>query len=596
MDLKPIDAVATDEERAAVDDALAGKAASRDLLLPVLRAIQLRVGWISKGALGHACARLHVPPAEAYGVATFFHLLTTEPSPKRVLHVCDDVACRARGSAAITEALATTFAPEGTTRSDACWKRSPCLGQCERAPTALVVEAGEAPIERTIAPIDPVLARAALGGDLPATPPPARVHQPRESLRLLARVGVVDPTSLDDYRAHGGYRALRRAHEMGAAWVLREVTDAKLLGRGGAGFPAGRKWTAVAQQPSGPRYVVCNADESEPGTFKDRVLMEEDPFAIVEAITLAAFAVSAERAFVYVRGEYPLAAARLEHAIAEAKRRGYLGDDVMGRGQRLDIEVRRGAGAYICGEETALLESLEGRRGEPRSKPPFPVEHGLFGKPTLINNVETLAAALLVVRDGADAFTDSTKGGTPDSTGPRLFCLSGDVAAPGVYEAPMGLTLRALIELAGGATHGIAGVLLGGAAGTFVGPNELDLKLTFEDTRRAGATLGSGVVVVFREGTDFREVLHGLAGFFRHESCGQCVPCRVGTVKLDELLARVRDGRPEGSWSDERARLRDLGHVLREASICGLGQTAASAVESAVKRFPIWPDAKKESE
>jgi NADH-quinone oxidoreductase subunit F len=334
--------------------------------------------------------------------------------------------------------------------------------------------------------------------------------------------------------------------------------------------------------------VVCNADESEPGTFKDRVLMEDDPFALVEAITIAAFAVSAERAFVYVRGEYPLAAARLEHAIASARRRGLLGESVMGHAQRLEIEVRRGAGAYICGEETALLESLEGRRGEPRAKPPFPVEQGLFGKPTLINNVETLAAALMIVRDGAPAFTAL---GTAESTGPRLFCLSGDVARPGVYEIPMGLSLRALIALAGGATHGIAGVLLGGAAGTFVGPDELDLKLTFEDTRRAGATLGSGVVIVFREGTDFRAVVHGLAGFFRHESCGQCVPCRVGTTKVDELLARVRAKTPDGTWDDERARLRDLGHVLREASICGLGQTAASALESATKRFAIWPDA-----
>ncbi len=580
MDLKPIDAIPTDDERAAVDHVLAARPPTRDLLLPVLRAIQARVGWISKGALAHACARLHVPPAEAWGVATFYHLLATEPSPRRVLHVCDDVACRARGSAQIAESLA-----KGASRDDAAWKRSPCLGQCERAPAALLVQAGAPPIERAIGPIDAAIAREAIDGAPPTTPASSGVHQPRESLRLLARVGVVDPESLDDYRAHGGFSALRRAHELGAAWVIREVTDAKLLGRGGAGFPAGRKWAAVAQQPTSTRYVVCNADESEPGTFKDRVLLEEYPFAIVEAIAIAAFAVSAARAFVYVRGEYPLAAARVEHAIAAARRRGLLGD--------LPIEVRRGAGAYVCGEETALLESLEGRRGEPRSKPPFPVERGLFAAPTVINNVETLAAALLVVRDGAEAFTAI---GTAESAGPRLFCLSGDVAHPGVYEAPMGLPLRALIELAGGATQGIAGVLLGGAAGTFVGPDELDLRLTFEDTRRAGTTLGSGVVVVFRDGTDFGAVLHGLAGFFRHESCGQCVPCRVGTAKLDELLARVRAGAPDGSWDDERARLRDLGHVLREASICGLGQSAASAVESAARRFAIWPDVGKREE
>jgi NADH-quinone oxidoreductase subunit F len=596
MDLKPIEATPSDEERAAIDGALATGAPTRDRLLPVLRAIQARVGHISAGALAHACARLQVPPAEAWGVATFYHLLSTCPTPRTVLHVCDDVVCHASGAEALIDALEREIAPEGvaigatgatgTPGEGACWKRSPCLGQCERAPAALRVRAGEPAQEHVIGALDVAAAKGALA-EAPPLPAPARVQQPREGLVLLARVGVIDPTSLDDYRARGGFSALRRAHEQGAAWVIREVTDARLLGRGGAGFPTGRKWGAVAQQPTGPRYVVCNADESEPGTFKDRVLIEEDPFALVEAVTIAAFAVSAERAFVYVRGEYPLAAARLEHAIAECRRRGLLGDDVMGRGlQRLEIEVRRGAGAYICGEETALLESLEGRRGEPRAKPPFPVEQGLFGKPTLINNVETLVAALAIVRDGATSFTAL---GTEQSAGPRLFCLSGDVARPGVYEAPMGLALRDLLAMAGGPTRGIGGVLLGGAAGTFLGPDELDLKLTFEDTRRAGATLGSGVVVVLREGTDFRAVLHGLAGFFRHESCGQCVPCRVGTIKVDELLARVRQGRPEGTWDDERARLRDLGHVLREASICGLGQTAASALESAVKRFPIFP-------
>ncbi len=589
MDLKSIDALPTDDEREAIERVLATQPEpTRDLLLPVLRAIQARVGFVSKGALAHACDRLQVPPAEAWGIATFYHLIATRPAPRTVLHVCDDVACRARGSERITKALASRFAPEAAAHHDACWKRSPCLGQCERAPAALRIRAGEPVEERALGGLDAVSAMDALRGETIAVPAPASIQQPRDSLRLLARVGVVDPESLDDYRAHGGYAALRRAHELGASWVLREVSDAKLLGRGGAGFPAGRKWGAVASQPARPRYVVCNADESEPGTFKDRVLMEGDPFAIVEAITLAAFAVSAERAFVYVRGEYPLAAARLEHAIASARRRGLLGESVMGHAQRLEIEVRRGAGAYICGEETALLESLEGRRGEPRAKPPFPVEQGLFGKPTLVNNVETLAAALLIVRDGAPAFTAL---GTPESSGTRLFCLSGDVTRPGVYEVPMGLTLRALIALAGGATHGLAGVLLGGAAGTFVGPDELDLKLTFEDTRRAGATLGSGVVIVFREGTDFRAVVHGLAGFFRHESCGQCVPCRVGTTKVDDLLARVRAGTPDGTWDDERDRLRELGHVLREASICGLGQAAASALESATQRFAIWPAA-----
>ena len=239
----------------------------------------------------------------------------------------------------------------------------------------------------------------------------------REGLRLLRRAGLVDPTSIDDYRAHGGYEALRAAHEMGAEAVIAAVTDAKLLGRGGAAFPTGVKWKAVADQPVRTRYVICNADESEPGTFKDRVVMEQDPFAVVEALTIAGFACGAERGFVYVRGEYPLATERLEHAIGEARRHGFLGEDVMGRGTAFDIELRRGAGAYICGEETALFNSIEGKRGEPRNKPPFPVTHGVFGKPTAINNVETLINVLEVLRIGSDAYaaigTDGSTGTAP---------------------------------------------------------------------------------------------------------------------------------------------------------------------------------------
>ena len=288
-----------------------------------------------------------------------------------------------------------------------------------------------------------------------------------------------------------------------------------------------------------------------------------------------------------MRGEYPLAARRIERALAIARARGALGDNVLGSGQRFDVELRRGAGAYICGEETALLESLEGRRGEPRSKPPFPVNAGLFGRPTLIHNVETLASSLAVVRQGAEAFA---RRGTAQSTGTRLFCVSGHAARPGVYELPMGVSLRSLLERAGVALHTLQAVLLGGAAGTFLRPDEIDLPLTFEDARRAGATLGSGAVVAIDRSASMIDVLRGLTSFFRHESCGQCVPCRVGTVRVDELVGRIALRRPKGTWDEERARLQDLGSVLRDASICGLGQTAASAVESAVARFALWPD------
>jgi NADH-quinone oxidoreductase subunit F len=364
--------------------------------------------------------------------------------------------------------------------------------------------------------------------------------------------------------------------------VIAEVTESGLLGRGGAAFPTGRKWAAVAAQAARPHYGVCNADESEPGTFKDRVLMEEDPFAIVEAMTIEGFATGSERGFLYLRAEYPLSAARMANAITAARRAGYLGDDILGAGFAFDIEIRRGAGAYVCGEETALFNSIEGRRGEPRNKPPFPVEVGLFGKPTAVNNIETLVNIPAIVAGGGAAFAAI---GTEGSAGPKLFCVSGAVERPGVYELDFGATLAELLALAGGVAGGRAlrAVLLGGAAGGFVGPDALDVPLTFEGTRAAGATLGSGVVLVYDETADLVGALVRIAAFFRDESCGQCVPCRIGTVRQEELLARVAAGRPRGTLAGELALLADLGRGMRDASICGLGQTASAAIESALR-------------
>ena len=364
------------------------------MLLPVLHAVNERVGWISGGALNYACRRLAVPPADAYGVATFYAMFSTKPRPPVVLHVCDDIACACVGANDLCRALESVHGPAGTPSPDgrATWLRSPCLGLCDRAPAALFVAAGEEPVERQLAPAGVADAVAAVSEERAAAAPrpPGRPHVEGSPLRLLRRVGRVDPESLDAYRAHGGYRALQRAFEMGPGDVIAEVIASKLLGRGGAAFPTGRKMQSVAKASPRPHYIVCNADESEPGTFKDRILMEYDPFAVIEAMTIAAFAAGCERGFAYVRGEYPLAAKRLAHAIDVARRHGLIGDDIMGRGFAFDVEIRRGAGAYICGEETALLNSIEGKRGEPRSKPPFPADVGLFGKPTLVNNVETL--------------------------------------------------------------------------------------------------------------------------------------------------------------------------------------------------------------
>ncbi|MGW8912837.1 NAD(P)H-dependent oxidoreductase subunit E, partial [Streptomyces sp. NPDC055752] len=631
----------TDEERAAVDALLGPPESSwegadrsdadlrwarggreardrRDLLLPGLHALNDRIGWISEGALDYLCRRLTVPPAEAYGVATFYAMFSVRPRPATVLHVCTDLACTTAGAGELCAAVEARLGPESGVKVE----RSPCLGLCERAPAALAIRAGTparpafedeaVQAERgsgggapgvgkgkgrrgretryataVTAPATPEAAvnAATAPEDAPPEPAPAlAVPQTGDpTLTLLKRIGTTDPASLDAYRAAGGYTALRRAFALGPAGAIREVTDAGLVGRGGAAFPTGRKWQATAAQPDHPHYLVCNADESEPGTFKDRVLMEGDPYALVEAMTIAAYATGAHRGFLYLRGEYPRALARLTHALAQARARGLLGDDVLGQGYAFDIEIRRGAGAYICGEETALFNSIEGYRGEPRSKPPFPVEKGLFGKPTVENNVETLVNVLPILTMGAQAYAAI---GTPASTGPKLFCVSGSVRRPGVYELPFGATLGELLTLAG-VRDNLRAVLLGGAAGGFVRPDELDIPLTFEGTREAGTTLGSGVVMAFDDTVPLPRLLLRIAEFFRDESCGQCVPCRVGTVRQEEALHRIAD-RTGAAAAGDVALLREVGRAMRDSSICGLGQTAWNAVESAIDRLGAY--------
>ncbi|HUP76543.1 MAG TPA: NAD(P)H-dependent oxidoreductase subunit E [Acidimicrobiales bacterium] len=603
-----LEAEATAAEQAAVDEVLGRSASSwegaqrsehdlrvsfarddrgpgRDLLLPTLRALQSRAGWISQGGLGYVCRRLSIAPADAYGVASFYGLFSLEPSPARVVHVCTDLACKLNGADAVVEQLRVGEAPTGA-REMSTWRPTPCLGLCERAPAALVIHAGDPPYEAPLPSVDADAIRVAMNGAIAAAWAHAASVPQRDGqgLVLLRRVGVVDPASLDDYVAHGGRRALARAFELGPEGVVREVLDSGLVGRGGAAFPTGRKWQAVREHERRPHVVVCNADESEPGTFKDRVLMEGDPFAVIEAITIAGYATGCERGYIYLRGEYPIAFERLDHAITTARAAGWLGDDIGRSGFSFDIEIRRGAGAYICGEETAIFNSIEGYRGEPRNKPPYPTDVGLFGLPTVVNNVETLVNVLPILEHGATAYVAT---GTEGSTGTKLFCLSGCVARPGVYEVEFGISLRDLLAMAGGVRGGRAlqCVLLGGAAGMFVRADEIDLALTFEGTRAASASLGSGVVLVLDDTVDLVAFLRRIAAFFREESCGQCVPCRIGAVRQDELLERLAAGHPRQSVDAELTLLSDIAQAMRDASICGLGQTAGSAIESAMVKL-----------
>jgi len=660
MDLHLRHAAPTNEERAAVD-ALLGppqtawdggeRGDSRDahvahggretrerrhLLLPALQALQAGVGWISETGLEYVCTRLGVPPADAWGVATFYALFSTTPRAPRVLHVCDDVACRCKGAVELIEQLERTVGPAHAhgphgdhveiDPTSAVWMRSPCLGLCDQAPAAFVQQFGETPKEELIGELTAEVAqliidrkgfvilseakdlvstreqqvlrfaqddrRWAAQDDTPMMTETSTLRLPQDTSAaprgrgLLDRVGVVDPADIAAYRNTGGFDALRKAIEIGPDEVIREVIDAKLMGRGGAAFPTGRKWDAVAKQSARPHYLICNADESEPGTFKDRVLLDGDPFAIVESMTIAGLATGCEHGFLYIRGEYPLGAHRMQHAINESRRHGFLGQDILGRGVHFDIEIRRGSGAYICGEETAIFNSIEGYRGEPRNKPPFPVQAGLFGLPTVVNNVETLANIPSIVLDGGAAFA---RIGTEQSTGTKLFCLSGNVARPGVYEVEFGKTVRDLLELAGGMANrrSLQAILLGGAAGVFIGPKDLEIPLTFEGARAAKVTLGSGVIVAFDDTVDMRQILLRIASFFRDESCGQCVPCRVGTVRQEEALYRIASGRTIGGVSQEVALLDEVGLAMKDSSICGLGQTAYAAIESAIHRVGL---------
>ena len=631
MDLHLTKAQATVEERAAVDSELgapesgweggerqvktdgrtssAGREAGpqRHLLLPALHAVQRRIGWISPGALNYVALRLNVAPAEVHGVASFYGMFSLEPRPPVVAHVCDDIACMTQGAEKLCSELEQRLGPAGSPciGGKATWLRSQCVGLCERAPAALITAAGKNAKERVLAPATAQsvesLVKDADAGRLPAAPdqldPQRSVPQAASQLsklRLLGRIAKANPPSLDDYLRTGGYEGLQNALQFGPEGVIREVAASRLLGRGGAAFPTAKKWEALHLQrqllnddPARRHYVICNADESEPGTFKDRVLMEGDPFSIVEGMTIAALATGARTGYIYLRGEYPLAAERMAQAIQVAGKNGLLGKNILGKGLDFDVELRRGAGAYICGEETSLFNSIEGYRGEPRNKPPFPTQAGLFRQPTAVNNVETLANVPLILREGGATFAST---GTKDSSGTRLFCLCGHITRPGVYEVAMGTTLRELIELAGGvAGNGkLQAVLLGGAAGSFVSAQELDTPLTFEATREIGATLGSGVVMPFDDSIDLRKILLRIAGFFRHETCGQCVPCRVGVVRQQEALERLLSGKPLKSAADEVAMLREMAQAMRDASICGLGQTASSALESALHRWSLF--------
>ncbi len=553
----------------------------RSGLLPALHAAQKLFGWISESVATEIAKALRVPLADVHGVIEFYSLFYDEPTSRHVIRVCTDVACGLKGGDEILHHLCSRHGLKpGQTTDDLSLtiEASPCLGLCEHAPVQLRVDSDQWTV---------------ISGDAETERPRSMVYGP---IRFLtANCGKGSTTSLARY---GKYSAFTKALGMKPEEIVNEIKASGLVGRGGAAFPTGVKWEGAAKAEADQKYVICNADESEPGTFKDRVLLLDDPHRTIEGMLIAGYAIGASKGYLYIRAEYPYIFPVLENALKESREAGLLGENILGSGFSFDIEVRVGAGAYICGEETALFESIEGKRGFPRIKPPFPTTYGVFGKPTVINNVETLCNVPLIIANGAAEFR---KIGTEKSPGPKLFCVSGDVERTGVYEVPFGVTLRELLEMAGGPSTAdldnnrqdpplrtgngkkLQAVLFGGAAGAFATSAHLDVKMTFEDLRGVGLPLGSGVVMVFDETRDMRDALNRLGHFFAHESCGKCYPCQMGTQRQKEILERVANGK---TLPDDVIRLQDVGWTMTDASLCGLGQTAASAVLSAMK---LWP-------
>ncbi len=529
-------------------------------LLPLLHAFHTRDGHLSEEAIRTIAQGLRIPLADLFGTVTFYHHLGRTPGSLEQPRVCTGPVCRLRGAGALMEALET----QGLEPT-----AMPCPGRCDQP--VPVIRGGEVLVGNG-------------GGQLSHEPSPLP-PKPPTGVEECVFAGIRRPRrrTLPGYGGGQTYEALARALAEGSPERLIDLIDASgLAGRGGAGFPTGRKWRAVREAEGQPKTIVCNADEGEPGCFKDRVLMDHDPHALLEGMALAGYATGATRGFIYLRYEYPDTAHVLEAALGEAREAGLLGNRVLGSDFSFDIYVRRGAGAYICGEETSLLNSLEGMHPFPRNRPPFPVTHGYENLPTAVNNVETLASVPPIVARGADWYRGLGRG---DHAGTKVISLSGDVARPGNYEVPFGLPLAELLhEWAGGPANDgqFQAVTMAGLSGGFLAGEDLNVTLDEPSIRAKGSFLGAGGIMVFDESRDMIAVARNAMEFFAEESCGKCFPCRIGTHRLTERL----DGEgPEelGAWVDE---VNDLGDTMKKTSACGLGQAAPLITESLLRYFP----------
>ncbi len=556
----------------------------RAAMLPLLWLVQENQGYVSAEAEAWVGRILGMARSHVREAVSFYNMFHTKPVGRRELRVCTSLPCLLRGAGEVLDQIkeCLKICPGETTPGrEVTLTEVECLCACEMSPMVQLDETFIGPLEgETIAAV----LQAALedpedSASLPEPEPYISVDGPVLSSRFKNR----DGTWFEDYVADDGYLAARKVlTSMSPEQVIEEVSNANLRGLGGAGFPAGRKWSFVPKDTTKPKYLVVNADEGEPGTFKDRYIMERDPHALLEGMIIAAYAIDSHKAYVYIRGEYFRSAKRLQRAVDEAYRQGWLGKNIQGTGFDLEVVIHRGAGAYICGEETALLTSLEGGKGFPRLKPPFPAVSGLFSCPTIVNNVETLACVPFILRNGAKRFADI---GTAKQGGTRLFCVSGHVVRPGVYEAPVTITLRELIEnAAGGVRDGnkLKAVIPGGISAKILTADEIDVGMDFDSLMAVGSMAGSGGVVVMDETTCMIEALESAARFFADECCGQCSPCREGTGWIHRIVRRIAEG--QGSAQDLDDLLAIAGD-MEGNTICVFADAAAWPVQSYIKKF-----------
>jgi NADH-quinone oxidoreductase subunit F len=537
-------------------------------ILEAFQALQAHFDGLTPEMVNDVARSLAIPPAKAHGVATFYSMLSMPPDPEPALYVCDGVACWMKGSTAIAKQAS---------EHGQLVRRSSCLGLCDRAPAAFYDGGQYGPLTSENLPTLPK-----------SHPTPERsgvsAERPGEIRCMLHDIDKIDPESIESAMEFGAYVAVRKvlARSTTPQDVLDEVSRSGVLGRGGAGFPAGRKWQGAAAETKTPKYVVCNADESEPLTFKDRVLMDTNPHQVIEGMILCGYAVGSNEGYIYIRGEYEPQARLLERAIRQAEEQNVLGSNILGTDFSFHVHVHRGAGAYICGEGSALISSLEGKRGLPRFRPPRTTTSGFRGCPTVVNNVETFAAVSWVALHGADTYLST---GNPDYPGTKLFAVLGEVNNPGLFEAPYHITLRQIFEEYGGGMRDgseFQFALTGGAAGTIAGPEKLDIPIDF-DSGQFGIMLGAGGFLICDESVTPLQVLRNLAFFFEVESCGKCTPCRIGTVEVREILDHMLEHGPQPG---DMERLQELAFTLRRDSFCALGQSVADPLESAMNQFP----------